>query len=144
MKKILILIVFFIIACNSNPVPKPDHLLSEDQMKDILYDLAILQAMESYNPGKLRENGVDARSYIFDKYQIDSTVFYQNQRYYASNARKYKKMYKAILERVNNQISEEDSINQENNLGAKKKDSIIKSKRSRINRDSISNNLPLK
>ncbi|AWM13839.1 DUF4296 domain-containing protein [Flavobacterium sp. NRK F10] len=150
MKKIIILSAFLIIACNSNPVPKPDRLLDEEQMKNILYDLAILQATESFSPKTLRENGVDTKAYLFEKYQIDSVTFYQNQRYYASDARKYKQMYQSVLDRINSQIPEEGESSDplEKNSSVKKKDSATKSRRRQTNRlldrDTIDNNLPLK
>lgn len=145
MKKILIFLVFSLVACNSNPVAKPDHLLEEEEMVDILYDLAILQASENYSPIKLRQKGVEVNSFIFDKYKIDSTTFYQNQRYYASNVRKYKKMYQKVLDRINEQLDEGKEPSEENvdkdSLDKKQRRGIIERAASR--KDSIKKNLPL-
>ena len=44
-----LLLIFFgvlIVSCSKNPVPKPDNLLSEEVIKDILFDAAIIQAAE--------------------------------------------------------------------------------------------------
>ena len=51
--------------------------------------------------------------YIFDKYKIDSTTYRQNQLYYAGDARKYKKLYKKVLERLEGE-NKADSLNSNN------------------------------
>ncbi|MGV7106222.1 DUF4296 domain-containing protein [Flavobacterium sp. U410] len=145
MRKILIFLVFSLVACNSNPVAEPDHLLKEEEMVDILYDLAILQASESHSSIKLRQKGVEVQSFIFDKYKIDSTTFYQNQRYYASNVRKYKKIYQQVLDRISEQLDEGKEPSEEktdkDSLDKKQKRGLIE--RAASKKDSITKNLPL-
>lgn len=101
MKQLLvILLVVLIISCSNNPVPKPDNLLSEEVMKDILFDVAILQAAESTVGYRLTQNNIKLTPFIYKKYKIDSLTYYQNQKYYAADLKKYKKMYREILERL--------------------------------------------
>ena len=88
------------VSCSKNPVPKPDNLLDDDVMTDILFDIAILQATDGNMTYRLAENNINVNTYIYKKYEIDSTTYYQNQKYYAANARKYKKMYQEVLERL--------------------------------------------
>ena len=98
MKQVLFLFVsLFVISCSKNPVPKPDNLLDEEVMVDIIYDISILQATDGSMPYKLTENNIELDKYIFEKYKIDSVTYRQNQRYYAANARKYKKIYNEKL-----------------------------------------------
>lgn len=117
-----LLLIFFgvlIISCSNNPVPKPDNLLSEEVIKDILFDAAIIQAAEVASPNGLADNNIKATTFIYEKYKIDSITYYQNQKYYAADVKKYKKMYKEVLKRLeemqaasdtkNNIISEENS-----------------------------------
>lgn len=117
-----LLLIFFgvlIISCSNNPVPKPDNLLSEEVIKDILFDAAIIQAAEVASPNGLADNNINATTFIYEKYKIDSITYYQNQKYYAADVKKYKKMYKEVLKRLeemqaasdtkNNIISEENS-----------------------------------
>ncbi|MFM7895767.1 MAG: DUF4296 domain-containing protein, partial [Flavobacterium sp.] len=95
--------VFFalvVVSCSKNPVPKPDNLLDEETMVDIIYDVSILQATDGSMPQKLTESNIKMDQYIFEKYKIDSVTYRQNQLYYAGNARKYKKIYKKVLERL--------------------------------------------
>ena len=101
MKQILFLLVsFLVLSCSNNPVPKPDNLLDEKVMVDIIYDISILQATDGSMPYKLTEHNIKMDQYILDKYKIDSTAYRQNQKYYAANARKYKKIYKKVIERL--------------------------------------------
>lgn len=111
MRNFLLLIIgITIISCSKNPVPKPDNLLDDDVMTDILYDIAILQAADGSMPFRLAENNIKINTYIYKKYAIDSMTYYQNQRYYAADARKYKKMYQAVLDRLDKTKTENDSI----------------------------------
>ena len=101
MKQVLFLFIsLFVISCSKNPVPKPDNLLDEKVMVDIIYDISILQATDGSMPYKLTEHNIKMDQYILDKYKIDSTTYRQNQKYYAANARKYKKIYKKVIERL--------------------------------------------
>lgn len=111
MKKLVVLFFGIIsISCSNNPVPKPDNLLDDEVMTDILFDIAILQAADGSMPFRLSEKNIKINTYIFKKYEIDSTTYYQNQRYYAADARKYKKMYQEVLDRLDKAKIENDSI----------------------------------
>ena len=56
--------------------------------------------------------------YIFEKYKIDSITYRQNQRYYAANARKYKKIYKKVIERLDKENpANTQGINNETSVG---------------------------
>ncbi len=117
MKKFLgIFVVVFIISCSKNPVPKPDNLLDDEVMTNILFDIAILQAADGTMTYRLAENNIKVNSFIYEKYKIDSATYYQNQKYYAADTRKYKKMYQEVLARLDEIKSSSET----------KKDSIIK------------------
>jgi hypothetical protein len=90
----------FLISCSKNPVPKPDNLLDEETMVNILYDISLLQAIDGSMPNKLMEQDIKMYQYIFEKYKIDSITYRQNQLYYAGDTRKYKKIYKKVLEKL--------------------------------------------
>lgn len=101
MKKVLyIIILFSLLSCNENPVETPDSLLDEEVMVDILYDIALLQAAEGYVPEKLNSSSIKVNSFIYEKYKIDSITYYQNHKYYAADVKKYKKMYKEVIDRI--------------------------------------------
>jgi hypothetical protein len=109
-KTIGLLVVLFFWACSNKPVPKPDQLLDEEVMENILFDLSILQATQSSMPNRLDEKGINPETFIYEKYKIDSTTYYQNKLYYASNTKKYKKIHKRVTDRVNKLKMEADSL----------------------------------
>lgn len=102
MKKIVLflLILFGFSACNDQPVHKPKNLIPEKQMVEILYDMALLDAIRTqapYSPGKPT---INTRSYIYKKYKVDSTQLVQSNRYYIAQIELYKKMYEQVNERL--------------------------------------------
>lgn len=99
MKKFLLLVIG-IISCSKNPAPKPDNLLDDEIMTNILFDIAILQAADGLITYRLAENNIKVNTFIYEKYKIDSTTYYQNQKYYAADTRKYKKMHQDVLARL--------------------------------------------
>lgn len=75
-------------------------MLDQEVMTNILYDLTVLQAANVYLPNTLNDNDLKATTYIYKKYEIDSITYHQNHKYYASNPKKYKKMYQEIIARL--------------------------------------------
>ncbi|MBE9575525.1 DUF4296 domain-containing protein [Flavobacterium proteolyticum] len=123
MKQLLILFVaLFVASCSKNPAPTPDNLLDEEVMVDIIFDISILQAADGSMPYKFTEYNIEMDKYILDKYKIDSVTYRQNQRYYAANARKYKKIYKKVIERLEQEKNrgKQDSSNKANNTNGEK------------------------
>ncbi|RXR35411.1 DUF4296 domain-containing protein [Flavobacterium piscinae] len=96
----LVISFFFMFSCNQENIKKPNKLIEEEMMIDIIYDISILEAINSVNPGKLDEYQIDSRQYIFKKYKIDSIQFAENSAYYASDLKKFKKMYEKVENRI--------------------------------------------
>jgi hypothetical protein len=104
MKKLLLIFSsVFLVSCSDNAAPKPEHLLDKEQMVSILYDLALLQSIKSFNPAVLDTNNVDSHKYIYKKYKIDSLTFAQNHTYYASDIKVYEKIEKEVSKRIQQQ-----------------------------------------
>ncbi|KAF2520106.1 DUF4296 domain-containing protein [Flavobacterium salilacus subsp. salilacus] len=99
-KAALILLAFLVLACNDDTPQKPEKLLTEDEMVDVLYDITILQSVKSFNPKVLRENKIDLPDYVYNKYNIDSTVFAQNHAYYAAQLDVYEQIHNRVTDRV--------------------------------------------
>jgi hypothetical protein len=101
MKKfVLVFCTIWLLACSNNPVPKPDNLLDEEVMTNILFDIAIIQSVDVLMPYRLSDEQIESDRYIYKKYGIDSLTLYQNQHYYAADIKKYKKMYQEVLDRL--------------------------------------------
>jgi hypothetical protein len=100
MKKTAFIILSAIALYSCGGPDKPAKLLSEKEMENILYDMSMLQAIKSFAPKELDDNKVDARTYIFKKYKIDSLTMAQNHQYYAQDLEGYKKIQKNITDRL--------------------------------------------
>ena len=128
-KTILYLLFFTIVACNSKTeIPKPEKPIGKEVMEKILYDLAVLQALKSYSPDKLSKNSINSKTYIYQKYKIDSLQFAQNSKYYASDIETYKLMYQKVSDKLILEKKKIDTIiSREAKIKAKKtKDSLLK------------------
>lgn len=111
MKNIAYVIVLLLsVSCSDRPVPKPDNLLSKEVMEEIIFDLAVLEAAESHKPQVLIDNKIEVKQFVYKKYNIDSLTYFQNYKYYASDIKTFKKMYKHVNERIQNQKNEIDTL----------------------------------
>ncbi|RZJ68618.1 MAG: DUF4296 domain-containing protein [Flavobacterium sp.] len=110
MKKLVVIFALFAFwACGDSAIEKPKNLIDEDKMVDIFYDLSLLDAIRSHNPGKL-QSAKDPNLYIYKKYKVDSVQFAQSNRYYASDIAKYKKMYQRVGRRLERNKNSLDSL----------------------------------
>jgi len=135
MKKVisLFVLVTLFLSCNKDLVEKPDNLIDQKTMENILYDISLLDAIRYQDPNHLTENGINPKTYIFKKYKIDSLQFAKSSAYYAADYREYQKMY----DRLNNRLKKEkDAIDLINKKAEKKKSVLEKAKAKKV-QDSI-------
>lgn len=136
MRKIIALltIVILFLSCKDEVVDKPEHLIDEDVMVDIMYDLTVLEALRNQNPASLDSFKINSRDYIFKKYKIDSAQFAKSNVYYASDYTEYKDMFDQISKRLKANTKSVDSL-----IKLKKKKAIIKKRAKQvvIDRDTI-------
>lgn len=101
MKKLACIFVSLLLfSCGEQAAEKPKNLLPEDKMVDMLYDITMLQAINSFKPQVLDSNKVEAKNYIYKKYKTDSLTFTQSHSYYASDLETYEKMQEKVNERI--------------------------------------------
>lgn len=102
MRNFLILsIVILLIGCNSSDRPKkPDNLISQDKMSDIIYDVFLLNSAKGINKKVLENTGVLPQDYVFQKHNIDSLQFALSNNYYAYDAKTYEDIMKKVKERI--------------------------------------------
>ena len=101
MKKLIV--VFCIIgtlSCNEKTIEKPEDLIPKDQMIEIIYDLAIINAAKKTNSIYLVDNNIEAMPFIYKRYGIDSLQFVKSDIYYASIPSEYEAMYKIVEARI--------------------------------------------
>lgn len=129
-KKILLFLVVLsmIFSCEKELVKTPDRLIEKDKMVNIIYDLALLEAIKIQNPSSLDSFKINPNDYIFKKYKIDSLQFSQNNIYYAADYKEYKKMFEEIKSRLDkNKITVEKLIKDQ-----KKKEDLLKKQKQKL------------
>lgn len=135
MKKYISLFVLFVLllSCNKDLVEKPDDLIDKNTMKNILYDITLLDAIKYQNSETLYKNGINPKTYIYKKYKIDSIQFFKSNAYYVSDYREYKNM----VEEVNNRFKKDkEAIELINKKAEKKANALTRAKGNKI-KDSI-------
>ena len=142
MKKIFCFFIglLLLFSCQQNAVNKPDNLIDEETMEEIIYDLTILEAIRTSNSASLERKKITASTYVYDKYDIDSLQFASSNHYYASDVHNYLKMYKRIEERLVNDKTKIDTvIAREVKAASLKKDKlkISKDKETNLKSDSL-------
>ncbi len=106
MKKLLLsILIISLLSCNETLLEKPDNLIPEDKMVQVLEDLAIVNAAKSTNIAVLHENDIEPMAYIFEKHGIDSLQFVESDRYYASLPPEYEKIYKKVESNLEKEVA---------------------------------------
>jgi hypothetical protein len=125
-------------------VSPPENLIERDQMEDIIFDVAMVNAARGFNVQRLKSNKISPDSYVFDKHNIDSLQYAQSTVYYAADSEDYKSMYRNVQTRLDTlykrlQAEEalfqkkKDSVRTAEVLAKRKLDSIKKSKGDTLN-----------
>ena len=130
LKKILLFLVVLsmLFSCKKELVKSPNRVIEKDKMINIMYDLALLEAIKMQNPNSLDSLKINSNEYIFKKYKIDSIQFSQNNMYYAADYKEYKKMFEIIKLRFeNDKISVEKLIKDK-----KKKGDLLKKQKQKL------------
>lgn len=96
----LFVALLLISACAEEVVEKPEDLIPHQKMADIFYDLAIINAASSTNPGILESHDVEVMEYLYTKYGIDSLQFANSDVYYASKPLVYQAIYTVVNRRL--------------------------------------------
>jgi len=140
MKKIVFSFVVFLMlmSCKEIVVEVPEKLIKEEKMIDIFYDLSLLEAMLNYNPSLMSRNNINPYTYVYEKYGIDSLQFVTNNKYYASNIKKYDKMYEKVQLRMEQTKADYDTLMKKQASEPKKeivKDSLKPRKRPTMIKD---------
>ena len=140
---VLFLVLALSVSCQDlEKTKKPDDLIPEDKMIDILTELSLLHAARNYNKFKLEQTGIKPEEYIYDKFGIDSLQFERSNNYYAEQLTQYEVIYDSVKKRIQVMKSRLDSlreieIKREDSIKMARKDSIRLLDSLGIDRDSL-------
>jgi len=122
-----------VFACNGFERPeKPDDLMSKAQMADFLYDLYIINSAKGVNKSTLEKRGFNPESFVFEKYDIDSTRFAESNAYYTSDTEVYGAIVDEVKARLESDKERFDVIMKKENDSINKRKDSIKARRDSI------------
>ncbi len=106
MKRILFFSLFLFIvifSCKRTGYPKPDKLINEKEMADILYDIHLYESIyrnKTGNKDTLAFTDHDLHFSILEKHGIEDTLFLESILYYSCYPKVYENIYKDVVDRL--------------------------------------------
>lgn len=106
-KKIFFLAIMLLlaVACRKESFPKPPHLVSRDQMIDILTDIHLADAIyqtQRYTSDELNKFSETEFYYsVLHKHKVADSTFETSLIYYSSRPKDFEKIYTRVLNRLN-------------------------------------------
>ena len=135
MKKItlILLLLVFVFSCTSNTIyKKPEDLIAENLMVDLIVDMQIANGARNVKNKK----GVRVKEYmplVYEKYGVDSARFARSNFYYSTKIDDYNKLLKKVQARLeklekefSRQVEIQDSIKRAKKVESKKDQKIKK------------------
>lgn len=130
---ILILSLTILISCNGSKENQPPHLVDKGRMVDIMYEMAIYNAIRNQKPMSFEGYDNSFFHYIKKKYKVDSAQFVRSNSYYAKDYKEYKNIYAQVVLKVDTEKKRLDSL-----IAIKEKKSVKKIKKTVTKKDSLS------
>ena len=101
MKKLIyIFLIFYSCGSITEENVKPNNLIPEDKMIDILYDMSLISVSKGINKRILENNGMKPKKYILKKHKIDSLQFVISNEHYSKELEIYLSIYQKVLNRL--------------------------------------------
>lgn len=106
MKKIafiLALLIIAFVACDNEVIKKPNHLVNEKKMINMLVDIHLAEAAFNhmrYDSIIRNSSSVNFYSSVLAKYEVADSVFEKSYVYYVSNPKNFEKMYREVMNKL--------------------------------------------
>lgn len=109
---ILVLILgAVLISCQDiEDTEKPDDLIAEEKMVNVLVDMLKVSATQNYSDIQYRKRGVNAKELVFEKYGIDSLELRKSTTYYSEHFEINERIYDSVRERLRRRDTKLDSL----------------------------------
>ena len=112
-KNILTFFIMLVFSCQ-DPVliEKPENLLDELTMENIIYEAIMMDVMSTFKPKNKKFIDILGSPYLFLKYNIDSLQLAKSHEYYTKNPKIMSKIYKKVLRKMERSKDSIDNIKQ--------------------------------
>lgn len=107
MRKIAFILTLFVsifISCENDVIEKPNPLIKEKEMIEMLVDIHLAEATFNHmRNDSIVKNSSSANFYysVLAKYEVADSVFEKSFIYYASSPKKFEEMYREVLSKLN-------------------------------------------
>jgi acyl carrier protein len=98
--KVFLIICVFWSCQNIKEIKKPDNLIPEDEMVEVLTELNLLNSAKNYNKRLLEKTGMQPDKYLYNKYDIDSLQLAESTTYYAKKYDKFDGIYQKVKQNL--------------------------------------------
>ena len=110
-KNILIFFIMLVFSCQDPAlIEKPENLLDELTMENIIYEAIMMDVMSTFKPKNKKFIDIIGSPYLFLKYNIDSLQLARSNEYYTKNPKVMSKIYKKVLMRMERNKDSIDNI----------------------------------
>jgi hypothetical protein len=106
----ILLVLVMVASCVERIIQKPDDLIPQEKMTQLLYDLAILNAAKSTNSALLEVHFDSPTNFLFKQYGVDSLQFVKSDIFYASQPLVYEAIYKEVAAKLDKEKSKIEEI----------------------------------
>ncbi len=107
MKKNIIILFFWVLcfaACDDSEVEKPENLIKESKMVDMLVDVHLAEATyyNRFHQDSTIANATSTDFYysVLDKYSVPDTVFEKSLIFYLSKPKNFEKLYRKVQSKL--------------------------------------------
>lgn len=118
-----LIIISIAFSCDNDKVKKPENFIPKEKMINLLMDMKIANKTRNIKNLDLKKN-VDYMANVYNKHQVDSVQFKENNAYYVDNIEEYLDIYQEVERRLNDSLNKYKTIK-------KIRDSVVKSKKTK-------------
>lgn len=98
--KVFLIVCLFCSCQDIEEVKKPNNLIPEDKMVEVLTELNILNSAKNSNKRLLEETGIQPDTYLYSKFEIDSLQLAESTIYYAKKYDKFEGIYQKVQQNL--------------------------------------------
>ena len=115
---IYFLIVILGFSCQTVEKPqKPASFMPKEKMLALLIDIAVVKSGKDFDLKTIKEKGITPSDFIYKKHGIDSTIYQENNAWYAANPKLYLELFTIVRDtlevrktRLQKQLVIQDSL----------------------------------
>ena len=116
--RLLLFVAILISACSSNEtatetVEKPENLLSEEKMVDLVLETQLLEAKVIEAKIKDQDSAIQVynqqEKLLFDEYGVDSAAYYESHAYYVQELEIFQRVMDSVVIRLDSMRKKEET-----------------------------------